>query len=102
MNSPVIVGEDGAGVAMQATGFEFGVDPNEDPELALVRLFYFLLGLNKKKYTILGTLEIIFLNYDEILSFSEALLLILDVNSFTYTDEWMFDSVSSEHDITEL
>ena len=36
MNSPVIVGEDGAGVAMQATGFEFGVDPNEDPELALV------------------------------------------------------------------
>ena len=36
VNSPVIVGEDGAGVAMQATGFEFGVDPNEDPELALV------------------------------------------------------------------
>ena len=35
VNSPVIVGEDGAGVAMQATGFEFGVDPNEDPELAL-------------------------------------------------------------------
>lgn len=31
----MIVGEDGAGVAMQATGFEFGVDPNEDPELAL-------------------------------------------------------------------
>ena len=38
VNSPVIVGEDGAGVAMQATGFEFGVDPNEDPELALVSL----------------------------------------------------------------
>lgn len=35
VNSPVIVGEDGQGVAMQATGFEFGVDPNEDPELAL-------------------------------------------------------------------
>ena len=41
VNSPVIVGEDGAGVAMQATGFEFGVDPNEDPELALVCLFHF-------------------------------------------------------------
>ncbi|XP_052772323.1 26S proteasome non-ATPase regulatory subunit 4-like [Mya arenaria] len=35
VNSPVIVGEDGAGVPLQATGFEFGVDPNEDPELAL-------------------------------------------------------------------
>ena len=40
VNSPVIVGEDGAGVAMQATGFEFGVDPNEDPELALVSIVY--------------------------------------------------------------
>ena len=35
VNSPVIVGEDGAGVPLQASGFEFGVDPNEDPELAL-------------------------------------------------------------------
>ncbi|KAL8613304.1 hypothetical protein ACOMHN_052544 [Nucella lapillus] len=34
LSSPVIVGEDGAGAAM-AGGFEFGVDPNEDPELAL-------------------------------------------------------------------
>ncbi|XP_033756331.1 26S proteasome non-ATPase regulatory subunit 4-like [Pecten maximus] len=35
MNSPIVVGEDGSGAAMQAVGFEFGVDPNEDPELAL-------------------------------------------------------------------
>jgi hypothetical protein len=34
ISSPVIVGEDGAG-AMPG-GFEFGIDPNEDPELALV------------------------------------------------------------------
>lgn len=33
MSSPVVVGEDGAG-AMPG-GFEFGIDPNEDPELAL-------------------------------------------------------------------
>lgn len=31
------MGEDGSGAGLQATGFEFGVDPNEDPELALVR-----------------------------------------------------------------
>lgn len=35
INSPIIVGEDGSGAGLQATGFEFGVDPNEDPELAL-------------------------------------------------------------------
>ncbi|KAJ8316787.1 hypothetical protein KUTeg_004691 [Tegillarca granosa] len=35
MNSPVVVGEDGTGAQLQAVGFEFGVDPNEDPELAL-------------------------------------------------------------------
>ncbi|CAL1548559.1 unnamed protein product [Lymnaea stagnalis] len=35
LSSPVIVGEDGAGVNMTGAGFEFGVDPNEDPELAL-------------------------------------------------------------------
>lgn len=36
-SSPVIVGEDGAGAAGLggASGFEFGIDPNEDPELAL-------------------------------------------------------------------
>lgn len=36
VNSPVVVGEDGSGAPMHAVGFEFGVDPNEDPELALV------------------------------------------------------------------
>lgn len=35
-SSPIIVGEDGASaVGLSAPGFEFGVDPNEDPELAL-------------------------------------------------------------------
>lgn len=33
INSPIVVGEDGTG-AVQG-GFEFGVDPNDDPELAL-------------------------------------------------------------------
>ena len=38
LSSPIIMGEDGSGVVpgMAAGGFEFGVDPNEDPELALV------------------------------------------------------------------
>ena len=35
--SPIIQGEDG-GEAVPAGGFEFGVDPNEDPELAMVKL----------------------------------------------------------------
>lgn len=41
------LGEDGLGGAgLGGAGFEFGVDPNEDPELALVRIqtissFYF-------------------------------------------------------------
>jgi len=37
LSSPVIVGEDGAGASGMApgAGFEFGIDPNEDPELAL-------------------------------------------------------------------
>ncbi|CAH1783151.1 unnamed protein product [Owenia fusiformis] len=36
LSSPVIVGEDGQGaVPGMGGGFEFGVDPNEDPELAL-------------------------------------------------------------------
>lgn len=34
MSSPVILGEDGSG-AIPGLGMEFGVDPNEDPELAL-------------------------------------------------------------------
>ncbi|XP_067129370.1 26S proteasome non-ATPase regulatory subunit 4 isoform X2 [Centruroides vittatus] len=36
ISSPVIQGEDGSGgIGLGSTGFEFGVDPNEDPELAL-------------------------------------------------------------------
>lgn len=35
-SSPVVMGEDGAGAAAGLSGgFEFGIDPNEDPELAL-------------------------------------------------------------------
>lgn len=33
LSSPVIIGEDGAGAV--PGGYEFGIDPNEDPELAL-------------------------------------------------------------------
>ena len=36
ISSPVVVGEDGAGAVDLGGGFEFGVDPNADPELALV------------------------------------------------------------------
>lgn len=37
ISSPIIQGEDGTGGAgLGGSGFEFGVDPNEDPELALV------------------------------------------------------------------
>lgn len=44
LSSPIVVGEDGAVPGMGSAGFEFGVDPNEDPELALVsRTFYALL-----------------------------------------------------------
>lgn len=36
ISSPIIQGEDGTGgVGLGGAGFEFGVDPNEDPELAL-------------------------------------------------------------------
>lgn len=36
ISSPIIQGEDGSGaVAIGGSGFEFGIDPNEDPELAL-------------------------------------------------------------------
>ncbi|XP_052871905.1 26S proteasome non-ATPase regulatory subunit 4 [Anopheles cruzii] len=36
LSSPIIQGEDGSGGAgLGGAGFEFGVDPNEDPELAL-------------------------------------------------------------------
>lgn len=40
ISSPIIQGEDGTGAAgLGGAGFEFGVDPNEDPELALVGFF---------------------------------------------------------------
>lgn len=35
ISSPIIQGEDGMGAGIGSAGFEFGVDPNEDPELAL-------------------------------------------------------------------
>ena len=49
LSSPVIVGEDGGGAGMSAVGFEFGVDPNEDPELALVSILVFVYKLLKKE-----------------------------------------------------
>lgn len=37
VSSPIIVGEDGSGAVPSGMGgFEFGVDPDVDPELALV------------------------------------------------------------------
>jgi len=35
VSSPIVQGEDGSGALPAGGGFEFGVDPNEDPELAL-------------------------------------------------------------------
>lgn len=35
VSSPIVQGEDGSGAIATGGGFEFGVDPNEDPELAL-------------------------------------------------------------------
>ena len=43
--SAVCRGEDGnviGGGAAGAAGFEFGIDPEEDPDLALVRLLFFV------------------------------------------------------------
>ena len=37
MSSPIMAGEDGAPLAGMGQGFEFGIDPAEDPELAMVR-----------------------------------------------------------------
>jgi 26S proteasome regulatory subunit N10 len=43
ISSPIIQGEDGmGGGGMGGAAFEFGVDPNEDPELALVILYVFI------------------------------------------------------------
>ena len=36
MSSPILAGEDGAPLAPMGQGFEFGIDPTEDPELAVV------------------------------------------------------------------
>ena len=36
MASPIMAGEDGAPLAGMGQGFEFGIDPAEDPELAMV------------------------------------------------------------------
>ena len=42
MSSPIVVGEDGTGAPpANMAGFEFGIDPNEDPELALVSILSF-------------------------------------------------------------
>jgi len=35
VSSAIVQGEDGSGAVPTGSGFEFGVDPNEDPELAL-------------------------------------------------------------------
>ena len=37
LSSPILAGEDGAPIAPMGQGFEFGIDPAEDPELAMVR-----------------------------------------------------------------
>ena len=38
MSSPIMAGEDGAPLAGMGQGFEFGIDPAEDPELAMVHI----------------------------------------------------------------
>ena len=35
-SSPILRAEDGTSLAPVGTGFEFGIDPSEDPELAMV------------------------------------------------------------------
>ncbi|XP_064382965.1 26S proteasome non-ATPase regulatory subunit 4-like [Halichondria panicea] len=35
LSSPILAGEDGAPLAPMGQGFEFGIDPSEDPELAM-------------------------------------------------------------------
>lgn len=59
ISSPIIQGEDGQGAPnLGGAGFEFGFDPNEDPELALVWKFlspflyfphYFLIDSSEKR-----------------------------------------------------
>ena len=40
MSSPIMAGEDGAPLPGVGQGFEFGIDPAEDPELAMVHTLY--------------------------------------------------------------
>ncbi len=40
LSSPILAGEDGAPLAPMGQGFEFGIDPTEDPELAMVSLVH--------------------------------------------------------------
>ena len=35
--SPILRAEDGTSLAPAGSGFEYGIDPSEDPELAMVR-----------------------------------------------------------------
>lgn len=53
-------GEDGSGgMGLGGSGFEFGVDPNEDPELALVSFLFvcvFYLHLKYVKYDVFMTI----------------------------------------------
>lgn len=39
-SSPILRAEDGTALAPVGTGFEFGIDPSEDPELAMVSYLY--------------------------------------------------------------
>ena len=47
MGSPILMGEDGASIAVGHGGFEFGIDPMaaDDPELAMVSLMRLSLSL---------------------------------------------------------
>lgn len=52
VHSPIVIGEDGSGAPPTGmSGFEFGVDPNEDPELALV-------SITKLNYCLLNSIFI--------------------------------------------
>ena len=40
LSSPILTDEEGAPLAPLGQGFEFGIDPTEDPELAMVHYVY--------------------------------------------------------------
>ena len=42
LTTPICVTEDGQIPAGSPARFDFGVDPNQDPELVYVRMLYFL------------------------------------------------------------